>query len=357
MPLPLPNVAFVTGVNGISGYAIADFLVKQSDKDWSEIIITSRSPLTIPFIDHRVRFVPIDFLDDNTRIERALQPYASRITHAFFTSYVHVDDFKKLSELNVPLFTNFLHVLDKLSPNLQRITLQTGGKNYGAHLGEPLVFPAKEDQPRCVDPHNFYFKQEDALKALQSKRKTWSWNVIMPTGIVGVSPHGSGISEALSIAVYLLVHRELNEAAIWPWGEFMFSAPDDKSYAPGLAHFTVWAATQHHCANEAFNYVNGDVLVWKHLWKKLADYFGVEDKKEVWKRVVAKHGGKVEAFEWSSWAHLDWAIGKSWYTLLSMSKAREYGWTRTDDTSESFLKTIRSFENAGILPQSTVLVA
>lgn len=56
----------------------------------------------------------------------------------------------------------------------------------------------------------------------------------------------------------------------------MWSAPDDKSFAPGLGHFSVWTARQPQCANEAFNYVNGDVFVWKFLWPQLAKYFGAE---------------------------------------------------------------------------------
>lgn len=36
---------------------------------------------------------------------------------------------------------------------------------------------------------------------------------------------------------------------------------------------SVWAVTQVQCKNEAFNYVNGDVFVWKNLWADLAGYF------------------------------------------------------------------------------------
>lgn len=50
------------------------------------------------------------------------------VTHAFFTSYIHDDDFKKLREKNVPLFKNFIDVIDAVCPKLERVCLQTGGK-------------------------------------------------------------------------------------------------------------------------------------------------------------------------------------------------------------------------------------
>jgi hypothetical protein len=51
------------------------------------------------------------------------------VTHAYYTSYVHTDDFSKLRDLNVPLFRNFLTAIDAVaSDTLQRVCLQTGAK-------------------------------------------------------------------------------------------------------------------------------------------------------------------------------------------------------------------------------------
>lgn len=78
-----------------------------------------------------------------------------------------------------------------------------------------------------------------------------------------------------------------------------------------------------------------------------------KDKKQVWERVVAKHGGNPEAFDWGTWDFFDWALGKAWCTVSSPSKARKFGWTRFDDTYESYVETFHSFENAGVLPHSS----
>lgn len=81
---------------------------------------------------------------------------------------------------------------------------------------------------------------------------------------------------------------------------------------------------------------------------RMADW--AEGKKEVWQRVVAHYGGHPDAFDWGTWDFFDWALGKAWYTIGSVSKARKFGWKRYDDSLDAWTQTFRSFENAGILP-------
>lgn len=78
-----------------------------------------------------------------------------------------------------------------------------------------------------------------------------------------------------------------------------------------------------------------------------------KDKKPVWERVVAKNGGSSEAFDWATWDILDWGLGESWLAITTVAKARKFGWTRFDDTYDTWIETFRSFENAGVLPMST----
>ncbi|XRM44100.1 hypothetical protein ABZX51_007245 [Aspergillus tubingensis] len=380
-PLP-PKVAFVTGANGISGYAIVEHLIRQPKHEWSKIIVSSRRPLPTPWIDPRVEFVAVDFLESVETIISKLKDICAPVTHAYFTSYVHDDDFRVLREKNVPLFRNFLDAMDAVCPGLQRVSLQTGGKYYGVHLG-PVKVPLEESFPRYDDQgFNFYYNQEDYLREVQKRRNTWSYNIIRPNAINGFAPHANGMSEALTIAIYMLICRELNQPATFPGNEYFWNSIDDNSYAPSLADLTVWASSQEHCRDEVFNHVNGDVFVWKHMWQDVAKYFGVEvpepkfekaagqaktlsneidmvewakDKRAVWETVVQKHGGKVEAFDWGTWGFFNWATGKSWLTISSVNKARKYGWQRHDNTFDTWIETYRSFENAGVLPSHASL--
>ncbi|BCS02836.1 SDR family oxidoreductase [Aspergillus luchuensis] len=380
---PLPQkVAFVTGANGISGYAIVEHLIRQPKHEWSKIIVSSRRPLPTPWIDPRVEFVAVDFLESVETIISKLKDICAPVTHAYFTSYVHDDDFRVLREKNVPLFRNFLDAVDAACPGLQRVSLQTGGKYYGVHLG-PVKVPLEESFPRYDDQgFNFYYNQEDYLRETQKRRNTWSYNIIRPNAINGFAPHANGMSEALTIAIYMLICRELNQPATFPGNEYFWNSIDDNSYAPSLADLTVWASSQEHCRDEVFNHVNGDVFVWKHMWQDVAKYFGVKvpepkfekaagqaktlsneidmvewakDKRAVWETVVQKHGGKVEAFDWGTWGFFNWATGKSWLTISSINKARKYGWQRHDNTFDTWIETYRSFENAGVLPSHASL--
>ncbi|KAL5355843.1 NAD-dependent epimerase/dehydratase [Aspergillus floccosus] len=382
---PLPgNVAFVTGANGISGHAIIEHLIRQPKQEWRKIIVTSRRPLSNYWVDPRVEFVAVDFLNPVEEIIRKLKDICRPVTHAYFTSYVHHDNFTLLKDANIPLFRNFMDALDVVCPSLQRVSLQTGGKYYGVHLG-PVKVPLEEDFPRYDDKgYNFYYDQEDYLREVQKRRNTWSYNIIRPNAINGFAPHANGMSEALTIAIYLLICRELNQPGQFPGNEYFWNSIDDNSYSPSLADLTVWATTQEHCKNEVFNHCNGDVFVWKYLWQDVAKYFDVEvpepnfkkaigqaetlsneidmvewakDKRPVWEAIVKKYGGKVEAFDWGTWGFFNWATGKSWLTISSINKARKYGWHRSDNTFETWIETYRSFENAGVLPSHTALMS
>jgi hypothetical protein len=158
---PRSKVAFVTGANGISGFNIIEHLVRQPKEEWyehpicapihtiktstilknqfnrSKIIVTSRRPLPNAWIDPRVKFVAVDFLDSVEKIIATLKSVCSEVTHAFFTSYVHSDDFKVLRDKNIPLFRNFLDSVDAICSKLQRVCLQTGGK---VSLNKPCIW-------------------------------------------------------------------------------------------------------------------------------------------------------------------------------------------------------------------------
>ncbi len=171
------------------------------------------------------------------------------------------------------------------------------------------------------------YPQEDYMFALQRKR-TWTHSIIRPHGIIGFTPHSNGMSEAITMALYFLICRELNDPATFPGNELFYNSVDDQSYAPGIADLSVFASTNPQCADEAFTHVNGDVIMWRYFWPQVASHFGLEnipepvftasgssrtkmennfsmvewakDKKPVWERVCEKYGGKPEAFDWGS---------------------------------------------------------
>ncbi|KAL6232492.1 hypothetical protein BDW75DRAFT_247124 [Aspergillus navahoensis] len=343
------KTAFVTGANGITGYAIIDHLIRQPREEWYALI------------DPRVQFIALDFLQPVNDLVAQMKSVTKDVTHAFFASYIHSDDFKVLRDKNVPLFRNFLDAVDLACPNLERVCLQTGGKYYGVHLG-PVKVPLEEWFPRYDD---------------QGRGERPGHNIIRPNAITGYSPQANGMSEVITVAIYMLVCQELKQPPLFPGNEYFWHAIDDNSYAPSLADMSVWAVSEPRCKNQIFNHTNGDVFVWKHIWKDFAAFLGVEapdpvfekasgqasalanevdliewakDKREVWERVVKKYGGRTDAFDYGTWGFFGWATGKSWLTISSVNKARKFGWARHDRTMDTWLETYQSFVNAGVLP-------
>src|SRR5947209_9844365 len=129
------KVAFITGANGITGSAILEHLVQTTNSEqWSKIVITSRSPFKSAISDPRVEFIALDFSQKPEILEEEMGGVCKEVIHAYFSSYVHVDDFAELNTANRLLFENFLSALFEVSPDLENCTLQTGGKHYNVHL-------------------------------------------------------------------------------------------------------------------------------------------------------------------------------------------------------------------------------
>lgn len=375
------KTAFITGANGISGSALLEYLVKSTtSEEWDSIIVTSRSPFKTNVSDPRIKFIALDFTQDVPTLVSQMKDICAPVTHAYFCSYVHKDDFGELNTANAALFENFLDSLVQVAKGLQNVTLQTGGKYYQVHL-MPVPSPAREEDPRRQGPiDNFYFPQEDKLATAQHG-KTWSWNVIRPEAIIGSNPKPNGMNEALTIALYFLICRELGVDAPMPTNQRYWEGTDDVSYAPLIADLTIYVSTNSHCKNQAFNVTNGDYFSWRYMWPRLAAYFGAkassvqkfvmsppkegdlqldhsflewsQDKRKVWDEFceIKNLPGAKATFDFGTWAFQDWVFQRTWSATLSMSKARRFGWNGYVDSYQSFIDTFETFKKHGLIPE------
>ncbi|KAH8893970.1 hypothetical protein GQ53DRAFT_717713 [Thozetella sp. PMI_491] len=381
-----PNVAFITGANGITGSAILEHLVHNTTSaEWSTIVVTTRSSLAATVNDKRVKFISLDFTNDPSELIAAMRPLCGDVTHAYFSSYVHKDDFGELNESNRTIFQNFLDSLLAVSPKLECCLLQTGGKHYNVHLG-PVPSPAREEEPRRECPiGNFYYPQEDYLIEKQGGQ-SWRWNVIRPVAIIGYTATANGMNEAVTLALYFLVCRELGVEAIMPTNQIYWGGYEDISDYRLVADISVWASTHPHAGNQAFNISNGDHFSWRYMWPRLATYFGAEatsaqafakprpkegekqqeisflewsrDKRGAWERLCDKAGcqGAKSTWDAGTWAFQDWAFGRTWSATLSINKARELGWTGHIDSYKSFIHAFERFAEEGKIPRPEALV-
>lgn len=188
----------------------------------------------------------------------------------------------------------------------------------------------------------------------------------------------AGMNQALPLAQYFLICRELNQPAVYPGNYNGYHQVEMQCYAPSIADLHVWALTQEHTKNEAFNHGNGDPMAWRFLWKLFGEYFGVSlngcepgpetekpvfslaewscDKKSVWEGIIAKNGsGSVESFQEQGFGMMDGLLSRPMpgsQFIASIAKARRLGWTREDDSYGAWVETFRAYENAGVLPMS-----
>jgi nucleoside-diphosphate-sugar epimerase len=376
----MAKVALITGGKGITGFAILEYLVKNTTaKEWSRLIVTSRSPFKTTVHDDRITFVALDFSQDSQILAEKMRAECGEVTHAYFSSYVHKDDFTELNQANEALFRNFLDALLAVAPKLQNCTLQTGGKHYNVHLG-PVPSPAREAEPRRESPiGNFYFQQEDHLISRQ-KGQAWKWNVIRPEAIIGYTSKPNGMNSALTYALYLIVCKELGTEAPMPTNQLYFEGYDDVSDTMLIADLTIFSSTNPKYGNEAFNVNNGDYFSWRYMWSRLADYFGAKatsaqvftkprptegdvqldinlaewakDKREVWDRICDEAGLPDAKATWDAgtWAYQDWVFQRTWCATLSINKAREFGWTGHIDSYKSFTNMFKKFAELGQIP-------
>ena len=367
------KVAFITGANGITGSAILQHLVEHtSANEWSQFIVTSRSPFKTIVSDPRIKFIALDFGEDVKTLATKMADVCSNVTNAYFSSYVHKDDFSELNAANEKLFSNFLDALIETAPRLQNVTLQTGGKHYNVHLF-PVPSPAQETDPRLDSPiGNFYYPQEDHLFRRQ-KGQDWTWNVITPEAIIGATQKPNGMNEALTIVLYMLVCHELGQEAIMPTNQRYWEGTDDVSDTRLISQLTIWASTSDNTGNQAFNVTNGDYFCWKYMWPRLAEYVGAsasskqaftkpypkegelqlersldewaKDKREVWDKICDRLSMPEAKASWDSgtWAFQDWVFQRTWSATLSMSKARSFGFTGYIDSFQSFTDAIDQF--------------
>lgn len=376
----MAKTALITGASGITGSAIVEYLVKNTTKnEWSDIIITARSPPKLSVSDPRIQFVALDFTKDTNELSKQMSNSCSSVTHAYFSSYVHKDDFAELNSANQALFENFLDALLQVASKLENCTLQTGGKYYNVHL-HPVPSPASEEQPREGRAQdNFYFPQEDHLAKRQAGQK-WSWNVVRPEAIIGSTIKPNGMNSALTYALYFLICKELGQEAPMPTNQRYWSGTDDCSDARLLAEFTIWASTTKAASNQAFNMANGDYFAWRYMWPRIASFLGAKasseqtftkslpeegvpqqefslsqwaaDKRAVWERLCDK-AGLTEAkasFDAGTWQYQDWVFQRSWSATLSMSKARSYGWKGYKDSYDSITETFQRFRELKQIP-------
>ena len=306
--------------------------------------------------------------------------------YVFFAAYLQKDSEQEMWDVNGAMLNNFLEALETtgVTKTLKRVILTTGAKQYGVHLGVPKQ--PMEETDKWIEgegrPPNFYYHQQRILQE-KSKHANWDWVVTYPNDVIGVAK-GNFMNLSTSLGLYAAISKELDGNLVFPGSEVFYTAFDCFTYSRLHADFNLWAALEPKCGNEAFNVVNGDAESWQNMWPKLARRhqchiprnqfkiglgkdpgsetllaeqppiadvaaeIGLEnnvsqskleqkldlvkwsqrsDVQRAWEKLRDEHQLDKDAFPKATWGFLNFILGRSYNIVISMSKARRFGWT------------------------------
>ncbi|PSN61180.1 NAD(P)-binding protein [Corynespora cassiicola Philippines] len=280
--------AVVCGATGISGFHTLRALLDTPDR-WSTVYAISRRPLSEALLSFftpeqrsRIHHIAVDLAKSAEEIATRLHNVSA--DYIFYYAYLppksgdsamNPSTAEDLIKSNVPPFKNFLDSLHMAGIRPKRILLQTGGKNYGVHIGRvrtPLV--ESDPQPQHLEP-NFYYRQEELLFAYCSAHEETCWNIVMPAAIIGATEHPS-MNTFVSYSVYAAVKAYKGEMLEYGAGmeSWQFEALHASARLTG--YLSEWAVLEDKCRNERFNAGDGGMLSFDRFYEELARWYGVE---------------------------------------------------------------------------------
>lgn len=353
----------VVGASGVVGSAALAHFAARGD---CEVTAVSRRP---PLELAGARFRSVDLGDADACATLADE-------HRDVTRIVYAALFEKPGlvagwfdpdqiERNRRMFANLLDPFAD-APALRHVTLLQGTKAYGAHAGA-LDVPAREDRSERRDVPNFYWEQEDHLRAA-ADRAGWHWSILRPQIVFGASV-GAAMNLIPALGVYAALRRERGEPLAYPGG---VGAVLEAVDADLLARAIDWAGASAAARDEIFNVTNGDVFVWPGVWPAIAEALGMEPgpdepqhlgesmpkRAAEWDAVRARHAlraPELAAFVGESFHYADFCMATGSRSplppaLVSTVKLRAAGFTDVIDTEAMFRKWFERLQRARLLP-------
>jgi nucleoside-diphosphate-sugar epimerase len=347
------KTALVAGATGLVGRAVVETL--ETRTDWTVIAVSRGRP---DFL-RKARHVGFDLTDPDAFRDKATA--LADVTHVFFAAYKDIPDLAGQVAPNLAMLENTIGLVATASTSLRHVSLVTGAKHYGSHLG-PWKTPAREDDPRVMSP-NFYYAQEDFLRDSAGKAG-WTWSVVRPGSLAGIAPTNQ-LNLVNLLAVYATISRELGLPLRFPGSAEAYASVYQVTSADLLARAMVWSATTPASAGHAFNVVNGDLCRWESLWPRIADYFDLPvappqqidlaemmaDKEDLWTHIARRHGLAEIPFNLlANWSFGNYCFRIDYDMISDIGKLRRHGFTEAMDSAGMFLDLFDRLRVLRIIP-------
>lgn len=352
----------VAGATGLVGKAVVEHLLQEGRAD---VLALSRRDPRLPGAMH----VACD-LTDAKACREALSGL-SGITHIVFAALYEKPELvagwrdPEQMATNEAMLRNLLDAVEGSASDLRHVALLQGTKAYGVHV-EPISSPAKEHWPRHAH-ENFYWLQEDLVRYRQSVGKGWGYSIWRPQALFG-NALGSPMNIVGALGAYAAIRREQGRPLAFPGGGELVSGATDTRL---LAEAICWGARAEAARNQTFNMVNGDVLVWRPLFRALAEHFRMplaDDEAEslqetmpgeepLWAAMAEKYDLRrhtLAAWIGSSWEFTDRTLATGQAqphpSVLSPIKLHRAGFHGVMDTEESLLWWLARLQRERWLP-------
>jgi nucleoside-diphosphate-sugar epimerase len=266
---------------------------------------------------------------------------------------------------NDRMLRTVLETLLAHSPGLRHVSLMQGSKAYGSHV-RPLKVPAREGKSELRERPNFYWLQEDYLRARQ-RGQGWHYTVFRPVPILGDSA-ASALNLIAALGIYAAFLRHRGEPLHFPGGGPQVAQAVDVEI---VARAFDWASQSPHARNETFNLSNGDVYVWENIWDTIAETVGMAPGGKVPMKLSALAGCSAEwdairaawnlespslaEFGGSSLQFADYVfrVGKPEpgpASFVSNVKVIQAGFCEVRDTEATFVRYLRSMQERRLIP-------
>lgn len=357
------HTILIAGASGVVGAAALEHFA--SLPDWN-VIALSRRPVVLPA---GAQHISAD-LTDMAACQQAAQQL-THVTHILFAALYELPSLvagwrdPKQMAVNEAMLKNLLDAMEPQAKGLRHITIMQGTKAYGGHV-EPAPVPTKERWPRH-NHENFYWLQEDLIRSRQQSA-AWTFSILRPQIVFGYAV-SSPMNIIGAIGAYAAIMREQGLPLHFPGGERYINGASDSRLIAQAAEFT---ATHEIAANETYNVVNGDSLVWPDIWSSVAERFGMPVGEHVplcmtevmpkheatWEKIVKKFDLKSHTLAQlisSSWEFTDRALGYGAVnpadSVLSPIKLRQHGFPNCYDTEDSLHDWLARMQQNRLIPR------
>lgn len=307
-------------------------------------------------------------LGDADAARAALAPHRD-VTHVVYAALNEQPDLLQgwRAADNIALNNRMLaHTLEALDgAPLRHLTLLQGTKAYGVHTGRAMRVPARETDV-LRDHANFYFDQQD-LVAERAQRAGFNWTIFRPQIVLGVAV-GSAMNPVVALGAYAVLCRELGLPLSYPGHPHLLTECTD---ARLIAQAIEWAWDAPQAHGEAFNIANGDVILWRSLFERLASYFGLPlgelapmrmaavmpGHAALWRQIAEREGlrqADLAALLGLSWQYADATFASQRPfpvpPIVSTIKLRQAGFAPCIDTEDCIVEHLQAMQRQRYLP-------